>query len=266
MNMAVKYLKEITKLILAAVYAVFLCLSDTKLRRVVIYYHGIGQSNAEKFEKQMAYLAKKCLVVKPSKIRTAKGDGTQVMVAITFDDAFVSIIENAIPILRKYELPAGIFVPVNNLARKPCWKMPENYPDKKEIVMSKEQVEQLDKEGFEMFSHTLSHPELAEISFEQLKCEIVESKQKLEEMLAHEVMSISYPYGSYNNEVLEVAINAGYRYGFTIEPRCVSGSENCLALPRFTVSPEDNMLKFKLTICGAYNIIGILRKKFGKCL
>lgn len=56
----------------------------------------------------MEYLATKCTVIEPSKIKTFQAEGADLVVAITFDDAFVSVMENAAPSLKEYQLPAGI--------------------------------------------------------------------------------------------------------------------------------------------------------------
>ena len=254
-----RHFKETVKLILAILYFAYFKLTDKKRHCLVIYYHGLNVVDIASFRRQMECLARSFTAIKPSEIITADRDGAKNLVAITFDDAFVSVMENAVPILKKYGLPAGIFVPVGNLGRKPDWKIPENCPDKNEVVMSKEQIRQLDKEGLEIFSHTLSHPVLTEIKDDRLEAELVESKQELERIVNHEIIGISYPHGVCNNRVCEAAEKIGYKLGFTIEPNIVENNTHNFRVGRFSVSPRDGILKFKLKISGAYQTVKLPR-------
>ncbi len=247
-----RHFKQIIEFIFAAFYALFLNLSNRKARHVVIYYHGINNADVTGFCKQMAYLAKNCSVVKPSQIKTARRDGADILVAITFDDAFLSVMKNAVPVLKEYGLPAGISVPVGSMGQPPRWQMPENCPAKSETVMSKEQIAELDNGGFEIFSHTFSHPVLTEIEDDSLEAELVNSKRALERIVGHEVLAISYPHGACDARVYKTARRAGYRLGFTIEPTLIDSFSDDLKIGRTSVSPGDNLIKFKLKVSGAY--------------
>ena len=252
------HLKELLNLTGALIYSLFL-LSWRKTRRVVIYYHGVQRQDIGNFRKQMKYLYEKCSVVKASGIKIVSNTKKKPLVAITFDDALVNVMENAVPILKEYGLHAGIFVPTGNLGQKPRWNIPEGCPDKNEMVMSREQISQLDMEGFEIFSHTMSHPVLTEIEDSELEAELVESKKVLEKILNHEVVAISYPHGVCDSRVCHAAKNAGYRLGFTIEPGMVGYGTDDLMIGRFEVFPDDSLLKFKLKVKGAYQAVKFSR-------
>ena len=255
------YMKEIAKLFLAMTYATILPLVQRRPYRIVLYYHGVGKKDINSFERQIAYIAElKCKVVKASEIFTAQADGYDSIVAITFDDAFVSVVENAVPILRKYGLPAAIFVPVGNLGQRPRWERAGTFFDKNEIVMSREQIAELDNDGFEIFSHTLSHPVLTGIEDNRLEVELVSSKSVLEEIIGHEISAISYPHGIYDARVCKAVHRAGYKLGFTIEPTIVNSATDCLKIGRFLVSPRDSFIRFKLNVSGAYQVIKHLQE------
>lgn len=255
-----KYLIGIIQFACAALNAAYLQVGCKKHRRVVIYYHGVHDPDIPNFRKQMEYLASNCTVVEPSNIRSAEENRTDHMVAITFDDAFVSVVENAVPVLKEYELPAAFFVPAGNLGKPPTWEMPEGYPDKSETVISKEQIAELDKQGFEIFSHTVSHPYLTRIDDIKMEAEIERSKLTLERILGHDVLGISYPYGAYNDKVCRLAERIGYRIGFSIEPCSVDVSSDNFQIGRFKVSPTDSLLMFKLKVSGAYEIVKHFRR------
>ena len=254
------YFKETIKFICAILYLIYWNLSNRKPPRVVLFYHSVKKETIRGFQKQMKYLANKCIVVNPLNIKTAATNGTKPVVAITFDDAFVTVMKNAVPILKKYNLPAGISVPTGNLGQPPRWEFPDSWPDKNEIIMSKEQVSKLDKEGFQILSHTNSHPFLTEINGDNLKAEFVQSRQALESIVGHEVVGISYPQGAKDDRVCQCARNTGYKIGFTIEPHIVNGTTDNMQIGRFEMLPMDSLLKLKLKVNGAYQVEDLLRR------
>lgn len=222
--------------------------------RVVLFYHGVDRAYVESFRQQMAYLARECLVLKPCDISSVNNEGHQTIVALTFDDAYVSFLENAVPILREYGLPAALFVPTGNMGRRPGWAMPPGCPDKDETVMGEQQIVALDKEGFEILSHTVSHQVLTDLNDVDLETELTKSKQALESLLGHEVLAVSYPHGAYDARVLRAARRAGYTFGFTIYPNIVDNCADPLRIGRFEVFPRDSLAVFKLKANGAYQV------------
>ena len=113
------------------------------------------------------------------------------------------------PILRVYNLPAGICVPAGNLGQPPRWNIPNNHSDKDETIMSEKQVAKLEKDGFEILSHSTSHSVLTEINDNRLQTELEQSKHTLGEIIGREVVGISYPHGAYDKRVYEAAKKAG---------------------------------------------------------
>ncbi len=252
-------LKETAKFVLAALYCLWLSVSSNRRRTVVLNYHGVNQAGATGFRRQMAYLTENYSVIKPSEIRRPPASATGRIVALTFDDSFKSLMENVVPVLKEHKLPAGIFVPTRDLGRQLSWEMPDDCPDKHETVMSEEQIAELDTDGFEIFSHTVSHPVLTEIEDEMLEAELADSRASLEEIVAHQVVAVSYPYGAHDLRTCRAARAAGYQFGFTIEPHVVDGSTDPMRIGRFSVCPHDSLLKFKLKACGAYGVVGTLK-------
>lgn len=260
MRVMLSTLKNIIDFVSALYHEVFLSLVRRRPRRVILYYHSVKKKDIRQFEKQMRYLARYCSVVKASGILKTNSNGANFVVGITFDDAFASIWENAIPVLDKYELPASICVPTGNMGRKPSWFLEEDCSDAHETVMNEEQLVELDRLGYEMLSHTVSHPDLIEVDDIQLGAELERSKQTLERIVGHDVLGISYPYGAYNDKVCRLAERIGYRIGFSVEPCSVDFSSDKFQIGRFKVSPMDSMLIFKLKVNGAYEVVKYFRR------
>jgi len=254
-----RQLTEIIKFAGALAYCICLPLRHKRPRRVIIYYHSVNERDIGQFERQMRYLAKKCRVMKVSEIRTVSSAERNVLVAVMFDDVFVSVMQNALPILRNYGLPAAFCVPTACLGRRPCWPLDSTYNHDNETIVSEEQVLQLDREGFEILSHTVTHPKLTILESKGLRAELVDSKTVLERIVGHEVCGVSYPFGAYDLRVCDAAKQVGYRLGFTIEPRIVNNSMDNMQIGRFAVSPEDSLIKFRLKVSGAYQVAEYLQ-------
>jgi peptidoglycan/xylan/chitin deacetylase (PgdA/CDA1 family) len=269
--------KEVIKFGLAVMYWPILVLAGSKPHRVILCYHGVDRNRARRFREQMAFLKNGGhKIVRVSQILSAKVEDKDSLVAITFDDGFASVVENAVPVLRAQGLTASIFVPTAFLGQRPKWDMPEDCPDRNELVMDRQHLAELRDSGFEILSHTLSHRALPELSDDELHSELLQSKAALEEILGCEVAGVSYPYGDYDVRVCREARKVGYRFGVTLQPCVVSRGTDTMQLGRFIVSANDNLYKFRLKVCGAYQmgkylqsikraIVRVLRAKSSLC-
>lgn len=260
-SVLLRRLIETVELVCSCIYSIILSIMHNKPQRVVIYYHSIKKQDIKSFEKQMGYLAGNFRVVKASQINAVPANGNDVLVAITFDDAFESVVENALPILKKYGLPAAVSVPTGSLGMNPQWPIdrPWAYPHGGERVMSEKQIAGLSCDGFEIFSHTVSHAILTEVEDKKIVVELTESKRTLEEITGKKVAAICYPLGAYNKKVCEAAKRVGYEFGFTTESCRANSSGNNFEIGRFSVSATDSLIKFKLKVIGAYHITKYLR-------
>jgi hypothetical protein len=69
--------------------------------------------------------------------------------------------------------------------------------------------------GMEVGSHTMTHPDLTAIEGEELRWELAESKERLEDLTGHEVTSFCYPFGYFNRTARDAVQAAGYALGRT---------------------------------------------------
>jgi len=252
--------KRCVELWCAAVYWCVLVLPRRRPRRLILYYHGIDEGNVDAFKRQMAYLARHCRVVRPTEVMSVPAGSGEIVVGITFDDALACVFDNAVDALRDCELTAAIFVPTGPLGRSLEWEVEEGCADYGKPIMTAEQVVHLDREGFEILSHTVSHARLGELNHERCRDELAGSKVALEALLGHEVVGVSYPHGSCDESVCQAAHQAGYEYGFTIEPRMITASTHLLRIGRFVASAREGQIEFRLKAAGAYAVVGFLRR------
>ena len=87
---------------------------------VVLYYHAVPRRRRVSFGRQMDAVAANRHA---GSRRLARGRWTpgDRYVAVTFDDGFVSVVENALPELRSRRIPCTIFVPTGSLGTRPSW-------------------------------------------------------------------------------------------------------------------------------------------------
>jgi peptidoglycan/xylan/chitin deacetylase (PgdA/CDA1 family)/glycosyltransferase involved in cell wall biosynthesis len=135
---------------------------------------------------------------------------------VTFDDAYRSIRELALPVLESLGLPATVFAPTNYLGggQVATWPLMEHYvrsggPEEL-TVMSWEQLAELQARGWEIGSHSLSHPDLTSLDDDSLVAELAESKRLCEERLSGPCRSIAFPFGSTDTRVMAATGAAGY--------------------------------------------------------
>jgi peptidoglycan/xylan/chitin deacetylase (PgdA/CDA1 family) len=159
--------------------------------------------------------------------------GLNTKTVITFDDGEKNNFTRAFPILLKFGFCAHFFVIVNRI----------NTPGYMTWNDLKEMIEQ----GMIIGSHGLSHRILTELSEEEIKKELVESKCILEENLHTSIDSFSIPRGYGNNSILEAGYNSGYKYIF-VSKKEKSWTHPCIA--RTPVKGNWSLDRFKLAIRG----------------
>jgi peptidoglycan/xylan/chitin deacetylase (PgdA/CDA1 family) len=213
---------------------------------VVLYYHSVPRRYRRRFEEQVRMVASHAKPVTLSNLNHLPPNTHSV--AITFDDGLESFAENAVPILRKLNVPATVFVVTNALGCRPAWG--ESYYDREERVMSDEQLRSL-PELISVGSHSLSHPDLLALSEETASLEITQSRKNLESLLRRQISTFSFPHGKFSVSTVRQCMEAGYERVFTTEPDMLSGDPGFVA-GRIAADPWDWKLEFRLKIAGAY--------------
>ncbi|MGC8941928.1 MAG: polysaccharide deacetylase family protein [Sulfurihydrogenibium sp.] len=183
----------------------------------------------EKFEKHIKYLNKfKLKTVLSDEIESQKNS-----IILTFDDGYRDFIKNAYPILKRYNAKAIVFVVAGLTDRFNLWDWEKI--NVKKPLMDWEELRFLVSEGFEIGSHTITHPFLTKIPEKVAKSEIEDSKKILEDKLGVEVKTFCYPYGDYNEKVKDMVINAGYKMAFTTQEGTFEESKDMFEIKRVTV-------------------------------
>ena len=147
-------------------------------------------------------------------------------IVLTFDDGFRSQVEEAMPVLKRLGWPGVLYLEVASL----------HTPGSGGI--SDAGVRELLRAGWELGSHTMTHPDLPTIGAEQLHEEVADSRQLLRRRFHVPVDAFCYPAGKYDDAVVAAVERAGYRTATTVDPG-LAGPGDRFRLPRVRVNGTD---------------------------
>jgi len=231
---------------------------------IALAYHGISTSwpaettvTPERLEAQLTHLVAQgyrgatfsaALTVPPA-ART---------VAVTFDDAHRSVLELALPIMSRLGLVGTVFVPTA-FAEGRLMDWPGNAqwldgPHESELrCMTWEELRGLAETGWEIGSHTSSHPRLTQVADATLESELRESREQCEDELGRPCHSLAYPYSDEDDRVVWAARDAGYHFAATI-PRDVRAPLP-LRWPRVGVYNHNTDRRFRIRVSQRMRVV-----------
>jgi peptidoglycan/xylan/chitin deacetylase (PgdA/CDA1 family) len=134
--------------------------------------------------------------------------------AVTFDDAFDSVRSLGAPLLAELGIPGTVFVPTDWPGRRMSWPGIDQWaatPHAAELqAMTWGDLRALTASGWEIGSHTCSHPRLSGLEEAEMHRELVASRAVCERELGAPCRSLAYPFGDSDARVRAAAAAAGY--------------------------------------------------------
>jgi peptidoglycan/xylan/chitin deacetylase (PgdA/CDA1 family) len=146
----------------------------------------------------------------------ARGPARDRTLAVTFDDGYKSVYEQARPVLEEHGFSATVFVPTALMRGGGPLKWPgvDHWAEAATVSelepMSVAELRSLVEMGWEIGSHTRTHPRLPELPDDELRRELEESKRECAELTGAECTSLAFPYGDVDDRVMRAAERAGY--------------------------------------------------------
>ena len=190
----------------------------------------------------------------------ASGVKVRKPIILTFDDGYEDNYHNLLPLLRKYNAKAVIYVLGDRAIRTNDWDIAKGEPEAS--LMNDEQVLACRDSGLvEIGSHGLSHRHLSGLNDEESEYEIVASKYTLEQLLNEEVLSFAYPYGDFGVRETELVRKAGYIFGVATVSGPVKIADDLMRVRRITMFPNTSGTRFWKKTSGYYLRYCRLKKK-----
>ena len=167
-------------------------------------------------------------------VRNTSQTGKQVM--LTFDDGHKSHLTYVLPALKKYGMHGIFFISAGLVG--------------KGDLLDWDGVKELKREGMEIGSHGLNHISLSDLSDEEVRYEMAESKKMIEDKLGDVVAGFSVPKGFYQARMSCIAREVGYKYLFTSNFGLNGEGEELFALKRMALKTAMSNSDFEKMLNG----------------
>jgi peptidoglycan/xylan/chitin deacetylase (PgdA/CDA1 family) len=238
----------------------------------ILFYHRVSEDRDElavssrNFRRQMDYLATESYRVVDVVEAVAlldQGGPWRRTVGLSFDDGFLDVAEEALPILAERGFRATVFVAPGVVDG---WATFAWYRRCQPPLLGWDEIVDLDRDGTLRFeAHSLTHPNLLALRDAAAWQEINGSKLSLEARLGRPVVAFSYPSGLFGARERGLVTAAGFRVAVSCEPGINSSGTDRLALRRRQIDRRDGLLDFRAKVEGGHDsplpLRGIYRRR-----
>ncbi|WP_251093443.1 polysaccharide deacetylase family protein [Streptomyces sp. Caat 7-52] len=216
----------------------------------IAMYHSVGDRSddpyrvtvtPDRLEAQLRWLRRRGLRgVSVAELLAARVRGAgRDLVGLTFDDGYADFLANALPLLRRWECTATLFVLPGRFGGDNAW----DPLGPRKPLLTADGIRRVAAAGVEIGSHGLTHVDLTRADDALLEAETVGSRAVLEELTGAPVTGFCYPYGTVDRRAVEAVRAAGYRYACAVDPGELSGPH---VLPRVHIGQNDTAVRLFL--------------------
>jgi peptidoglycan/xylan/chitin deacetylase (PgdA/CDA1 family) len=184
-------------------------------------------------------------------------------VVLTFDDGYRNNHSVAFPIMRRLGFTATLFIATGYVGGRNTW-----YQGPELAMAEWDELQEMSAAGFELAPHTVTHPNLRELSTDEALREIEDSRQQIEHRTGASARVFAYPYGAYTPAIASRLESLGYLGAVTIECGLAGLSHDPLLLPRVNatevadVDDATRMLHFRCGLSGSVAGYAALKQWF----
>jgi peptidoglycan/xylan/chitin deacetylase (PgdA/CDA1 family) len=225
----------------------------------ILFYHRVSDDHDDlavtpkRFREHMAYLARegyRVVDVASAAELLASGALPPRLIALSFDDGYLDVAENALPVLAELGFRATVFVVTGALDGTATFGWYKRPPP----VLSWANVVRLDRNSPLAFeAHSVTHPNLLRVGDEAARSELFGCKAALEDRLGRSVSVFCYPGGFFGPRDRALAEAAGYRFAASCEPGVNLPGEDPFTLRRTQIFPRDDLFDFRAKIGGGHD-------------
>lgn len=248
-------------------------LSQNKRVARFVAFHDVMPGSTKTFEANLVFLKHKTNVISLDDFAAGRLSTDRINTVITFDDGYKGWVIDALPILRKLELPATFFISSGFVGLSKDDE--ETYvrtklfrtisPRKITGGLKEADIRLLVDNGHTIGSHTVNHIDLGTPSdVDQLRDEIAEDKLKLERMTGTSIGYFSYPTGVYRNphiDLTELLRDLGYKAAVTTMAGFNTADTAPFLLRRDLTGAAMPQNVFKAHVYGNYDVVFYLKQR-----
>lgn len=205
----------------------------------------------KKFERQMQYIKnKEYTPISLDDLQKYLNDKNHILpekpIIVTFDDGYMDNYENALPVLKKYDIPAMVFIVTGFIGKTNNWMRSEGYPLRH--LMGWSEIKEIKENGISIGSHTINHYSLSNLDYKEARKEIEESRIYLENKLGDSIHHFAYPFGGVNKIVKDIVRESGYKTACTTGSGFNSRDTNLFELRRLEIFGTDSLMNFVIKL------------------
>lgn len=165
-------------------------------------------------------------------------------VLITFDDGFAGLHAHVLPVLAARGWPATVFLVSGLIGQHGNWMGREDHAAAPHPLLSREQILEMARAGFDFHSHTSRHPDLTTLDDAALREQLAGSRLALQDLLGTAVDCLAYPFGRNDQRVRAATAAAGYRLAFSVDPGFNRPGQERLMVRRLDITGRDTPARF----------------------
>lgn len=228
-------------------------MGDSRVKPLVLCYHSVSDEwshqlavTRRSFERQVSSLLRRGY--RPIAAERIL-DGPRRALHVTFDDAYLDLEANAIPLLERLGIPATVFAATAFADEGRPLAVPELADEARAnperlATMSWDELGELSQRGLTIGSHTVTHAHLTSLSDAELNRELRDSRARVESRLGQPCTLLAYPYGEHDGRVQAAVRRAGYEAAFALGPG--ASRNNLYAIPRVDLYRRDSLFRATL--------------------
>ncbi|MFF8831729.1 polysaccharide deacetylase family protein [Streptomyces sp. NPDC015131] len=157
---------------------------------------------------------------------------TRGLVGLTFDDGYADFLHHAVPLLRRHDCTATVFVLPGRLGGTNEW----DALGPRKPLLTEDGVRRCAAAGMEVAAHGMRHVSLTGAPEDVLREETAGAREALRALTGTAPDGFCYPYGHVDERAVAAVRAAGYGYAAAIDPGRLGG---VLALPRVHIGQGD---------------------------
>lgn len=166
---------------------------------ILMYHQVLPQSIAykndlivtvENLEEQLIYIKNNFKTVFFKDLQSSESIENKII--LTFDDGYYNNLQYLVPLLKKHQLKATIFIPTDFIQN--------NMNENERIYMNFDEIKSLDSNWVEIALHSHSHKNFSQLTLSEAETDLLKNIEILKQNEINFTKVLAYPYGRFPKE------------------------------------------------------------------